>query len=487
MQGQAESVEFPETSVQQPRYPQHQQYSQQEDYRENQSINSPHTRLNQKRPLEGNWSIADNSLHKRSTNQQQHLPISNYSNDASRKNTTVNRGQTYQPTLSRPPVGASSGYHPNTVVSAHIQKQQQQQQPALPIPMTAFSLLTKSRQQEAWKTLYIISSPNTIIQTSSASASTSASTHHTPTLLPAPAEWLRLGLGITELAGEAGSGKSQIAMSLCVQAVLQQQQQQQQHTNGTTKAIYISLAGGQASLSRIAHRMSQISDARLVQQQQQQQHATSQRPSESVLSQILTHSIRNHDDLFTLLREDLPARLQGQALTHPPHHSHPVALIVLDSIADLFRLGNGDDVVDVDKTAIAQRSYRLFEIAALLRALSDQYGIPVLVVNQVSSNLSNDLNTSKNCSSSGKSSTTIPTLGLSWANCVNTSYLVRRKSEALYHRSSSSNSTGNGQTGERATPTRRGRQLFLTKSSTNISNRRALFEIERRGVVPVDR
>ena len=378
----------------------------------------------------------------------------------------------------------------------------QQQQPAVPMPVSAFSMLTPTRQKSRdAKTLYLIPPPLQHHHNHLSNRNFSTGAH----------DWLRLDPGITELAGEAGSGKSQIAMSLCVQAVLQQQQGPRTQTiyhpsqtvsdgtnsTSTTKAIYISLSGGPASLARIAHRMQQMSETQ--QQQQQQQPggipdntsvASSTNSSESILSQILTHSVRNHDDLFTLLRDDLPLRLQQQRTSHPNKQDsnshapspHPVALIVLDSIADLFRLGNGDGaVIDTNQTAISHRSFLLFEISSILRSLSDQYGIPILVINQVS----NDMN----------SKSTVPTLGLSWANCTNTSFLVRRQS--TYHSDSSTSSslsaTGKGDNqgqqvrGQPSTtakaPATRGRQIFLTRSSKHAVNRRVVFDIETRGVV----
>lgn len=311
--------------------------------------------------------------------------------------------------------------------------------------------------------------------------------------------WLRLGLGVTELAGEAGSGKSQIAMSLCVQAVLngQQPQSQQSGSDLSTRAIYISLSGGGASVSRIAHRMQQMVDAeqqhryQLLQQQQnvnanlrrgpyyqpsfdnfrrseESQKGHSRPPvvgeeqsSQQVLAQILTLSLRNQDDLFSLLRRELPEVLQQQQ--HPPprmvnhavqgHTNHAldngVALIVLDSIADLFRLGNGDDSC-MDSTSIARRSLVLFELASVLRELSSRYNVPFLVINQISSSLQTNAN--------------IPTLGLSWENCVNTSYMVRRQRTLKQDNS-------------------KARQLFLTKSSSHAVNQRVAFHIEPRGIV----
>ena len=166
-----------------------------------------------------------------------------------------------------------------------------------------------------------------------------------PQALDPQADWLKLGLGITELAGEAGVGKSQIAMSLCVQAVVCASITGDH--DSTTRAIYISLAGGQATMARIAHRMQQMADASESRPNgnnpynAQQKNSSYQPPnpylattrassvdsqqssSQSVLSQILTHSIRNQEDLFSLLQNDLPECLQQQKQTN----SSPVGFL----------------------------------------------------------------------------------------------------------------------------------------------------------------
>ncbi|CAB9509652.1 KaiC [Seminavis robusta] len=353
-------------------------------------------------------------------------------------------------------------------------------------PMTAFSLLQKN--QSARQSLYLIPPPaRNVIASNNLS-------------------WLKLGLGITELAGEAGSGKSQLAMSLCVQAVTMQQQtasitQGRSHKTPPCRAVYISLSGGQASLSRIAYRMEQIANAQ--KQQSCKDNSATNYPicnqqlpgsalhgptttsedqtnaaSASVLPQILTHSVRNHEDLFALLREDLPHCLKGDSpdTTNPasfqPDNAqlpggfpgdttqqpqHPVALVVLDSIADLFRLGNSDES-DVEKGAILKRSYLMFELSAILKALSDQYQVPILVINQVTC----DLNRKQN----------LPALGLSWANCVNTSYVIRRSRSAAGGNSSST----------RADVNQGLRHIFLAKSANHAVDQNASFVIDSGGV-----
>jgi len=359
-------------------------------------------------------------------------------------------------------------------------------------PISAFALVTSQDDQEKCCKLFLIAGGRF--------NSHSASTRNQA--------WLKLGLGITEIAGEAGSGKSQIAMSLCVRAVLQQQHKQRRcrkithppnciNTETTTtaagRAIFISLSGGRAALSRIAHRMQQMANAlhmQLTHNQRQPQIPQTQQFNlslgnslqnepqsrerchhQSLLSQILTLSIRNQEELFTLLHEDLPVRLEN----------HQVAIIVLDSIADLYRLGNGDETDSCSSMVtsvgvLTRRSSVFFEIAKILRGLSHRYRIPVLVINQVSSDLNRP------------GSTAGPSLGMSWANCVNASYFLRRSTPLSFPSANGGNRKADGPDSAAAiiSKYRRIRHITLTKSSVHAVHQQAAFEIKTEGAVVID-
>jgi predicted ATP-dependent serine protease len=223
----------------------------------------------------------------------------------------------------------------------------------VPVPVLPVSALTLLNQPKRKPSLYLLRS-------SSSSPS-----------------FFELGLGITEIAGMAGSGKTQMALALCVQAASispeapQHQQQQQQQ-----KALYLSLGEG-TTQPKLAQRLAQMAGSSL-----------------DPLQHIFTRIVHNPDDLLELLMGDLPAMLQ----------QHNFRIIVLDSIAGIFR---------VPETSIAQRSETFFRVASILKKLSDQYNIPVLVVNQVTASFS-------------ANNAVLPALGLSWEHCVNTSHLLAR-------------------------------------------------------------
>jgi len=227
--------------------------------------------------------------------------------------------------------------------------------PAAPVPVLPASALTLLQQPKRKPRLYLLRS-------SSSSPSS-----------------FELGLGITEIAGMAGSGKTQMALALCVQAASiapdapQQQQQQQQRQ----KALYLSLGEG-TTQPKLAQRLGQMAGSSL-----------------DPLQHILTRIVHNQDDLLELLMGDLPTMLQ----------QYNFRIVVLDSIAGMFR---------VPETSIAQRSETLFRVASILKKLSAQYNVPVVVVNQVTASFS------------AKNDAVLPALGLSWENCVNTSHLLAR-------------------------------------------------------------
>ena len=77
--------------------------------------------------------------------------------------------------------------------------------------------------------------------------------------------------------------------------------------------------------------------------------------------------------------EDLLERLQGIEVIMRQPQGLPLRLLIVDSIAHLFR-----DVGDKpDTSAYVHRTGMLFRISALLRRFADTYNIAVVVTNQV--------------------------------------------------------------------------------------------------------
>ncbi len=357
-------------------------------------------------------------------------------------------------------------------------------------------------------------------------------------------KWLCLdgNRGITEISGEAGTGKTQLALSLLVTSVLQKYSynlrdpgkdddesfafgnDQSKHdqsplipkpyrkaslkrANGYAssavssnihggargnsdtsvhpqpsrqqyyEAMYISM-GETTSPAQIAHRIHQMTQQRLKFKSQMESPPESTRGNftreqkededENVkltMKRIHTRFVHNEEDFMELLKllpSILQTRIDQDGSTHKQMNmdsasngrgtnqydsvSSRIGLIVLDSVAGLFRTpqdismssendpkrrrtgyasatsSSGSGSISSAPLYYAQRSEMLFQISAKLKQISDQYGVHIVVINQVTGK------------GSGK---VVPALGLSWSNCVNDRFLLGRRETVHNHNNSS--------------------------------------------------
>lgn len=248
---------------------------------------------------------------------------------------------------------------------------------------------------------------------------------------------LRLYNGITELVGEAGSGKSQIAMSLCLSTVLPSSPWQGisllPSIQLSNRAIYI-WTGTSHSISTILHRrLRQMIQYRLHSSSPQRRDTTSSKLEELILSKIFIKSISTVDQLQDLLGlrqtynsnntySSTSTAQMGELekfIQQESSSSSQVKLVVLDSIGGLFRTVEEDQ--ERDASFLRRRSTILFQCASVLKRLSDMYNFPVVVTNQISASVTSNLPL-------GTTTPTLtygqPALGLSWSNCVNTRYWI---------------------------------------------------------------
>ena len=284
-------------------------------------------------------------------------------------------------------------------------------------------------------------------------------------LLQHPALELTRG-SITQLAGPAGTGKTQMALTLLCDCVLQNNGNNDNNNNNHNnqkKAVYISLGGGRNYLGTISKRLQTMLASRWIrnnnpprsntQQQQQQQQ---------LLANIFLQWIPNSDELLDTLQTALPRLLNL--------HNPTISLVVLDGIANLFRL----------ETNHQKRSNLFFQLSSRCKAISDQFKIPFLIVNAATTKIQNENNNPFGNSSSFLE----PALGLSWAQCVNSTFFVTRQAGTTTTTTTTTIPTTT-QSNQSTTITVPRRILRCVKSPQVPANAAIEFYIDCRGTVRI--
>lgn len=187
--------------------------------------------------------------------------------------------------------------------------------------------------------------------------------------------------GITEISGESGSGKTQLTLQLALNAQLPT------NIGGLSKGVaYICTE-------------SQFSAVRLQQLICHMQEKYPQGPK-CYTDRIFIRHVPDMDNLVDCVRYQLPL-LTSQ---------HQVGLVIIDSVAAVFR---AEDGTDVNKTLTLQKlGYRLHQLASL-------NNIAIVTINQVAASINN-----KNLY--GSNSDVTPALGLAWANLITTRIMLSR-------------------------------------------------------------
>jgi RecA/RadA recombinase len=226
-----------------------------------------------------------------------------------------------------------------------------------------------------------------------------------------------LPLGITELAGPAGVGKTQIALSLCADCVQQQQEeeQQQQHSQqqqqgkiyqNKNKAVFIQLGGSSRFLQTASRRLEQMLRSRIKDDE----------IIHDCLTRVLVHWICNSEELTELLQTSLPRLL----CMHPT-----ISIVVLDGIANLFRLlPEQQQHQPSTSNPWHDRAVTFFQISNLCKELSSRFEIPFVVLNECTSRIPTAVVQQQH--QQQPKAVLEPALGLAWSQCVNCSFFVRR-------------------------------------------------------------
>ncbi|XP_068565304.1 DNA repair protein XRCC3 [Cebidichthys violaceus] len=216
---------------------------------------------------------------------------------------------------------------------------------------------------------------------------------------------LRGGLpveGITELSGESGAGKTQLALQICLSV-----QYPTQYGGLDSGAVYICTEDS-------------FPIRRLQQLIRNQSFLRSDVPPSLISSlQFSDHVYVEHaadlDSLQVCLSRRIPLLL-ARGL---------VRLLVVDSLAALFRS-------EFQAADWLERTKQLLTFSSTLRHLSLEFTTPVLCINQVTDVFSSDDSLSQS------SSSVSPALGLVWANQVMVRLMMRRLKATVTHGDQSS-------------------------------------------------
>lgn len=205
--------------------------------------------------------------------------------------------------------------------------------------------------------------------------------------------------GITEIAGEAGAGKTQFALTLSLQCCLPPT-----HGGLGGKTVYLCCGEGEFPNRRLVQLATSLSSRACFSSQA------------AMLDSVTISQCHNADDVMDALKKNVPAMCAKEG----------VRLLVIDSIAGMVR----NDYATKSVSDMAQRTVLLFKIAKELKWLADIYNVCVVVINQVTGKgFENGSSGSSSCSSSSSSggqNDSSPALGLAWSHCVNTRICLRR-------------------------------------------------------------
>ncbi len=264
-----------------------------------------------------------------------------------------------------------------------------------------------------------------------------------------------LTTGIYEIAGEAGTGKTQLAMQLMLNARLP-----------------IDL-GGFNSSSIFLNSESDFPVDRLYQlaESWQKRYSYIEIKKSDFLDRIYLDNVKTVESLFRLIFEKLPALIEKSQSK----------LLIIDSIAAIFRSDEGGTANSNTEQSnnsrfirpLAQRAEDFFRLSAQLKILAAKYSLVILILNQVTDVVQNEENSHSDRSglglmvkSSGRS--VIPALGLAWSNCVETRIFLTRTRNQSQQQSTikpaneeSEEESATASAPSRPTGAEIGRQLFI--------------------------
>ncbi|CAH8386466.1 unnamed protein product [Eruca vesicaria subsp. sativa] len=157
----------------------------------------------------------------------------------------------------------------------------------------------------------------------------------------------------------------------------------------------------------------------------------------------------------------------------------PLKLIVLDSVAALFRSEFENTPGDLRK-----RSSLFFKVSGKLKRLADRFGLVVVITNQVTDFVESSdglsglrIGNLRGLYSSGRR--VVPALGLAWANCVNSRVFISRSGDGICEERREDDESGSSSVG------RRDRRRFDIVFSPYLPASSCEFVITREGICGV--
>lgn len=199
---------------------------------------------------------------------------------------------------------------------------------------------------------------------------------------------------ITELCGEAGSGKTQLALQLLLQAQLPEE-------NGGLGGNVCFISTNGMSISSRLHQLSEEFPARY------KRHTGSLCPKSptELLNGILVEKCIDLAQYIEVIQDKLPTLFVARG----------IKLVVIDSIASILR---GEMVGTME--SITLRSHFMMSSANWLRSLAHDHNAAVIVVNQMTGKITEGNGVELMGTTYNRQNRNVaPALGLTWTACVN--------------------------------------------------------------------
>ncbi|XP_068201026.1 DNA repair protein XRCC3-like [Palaemon carinicauda] len=189
--------------------------------------------------------------------------------------------------------------------------------------------------------------------------------------------------GITEIYGESGSGKTQLALQLALNAQLPKD------LGGLDKGVVYICTESQFPINRL-HQMIK--------------HMRNKYPRgpKSYEDRLFIHHIPDLENFLYCIQYQLSTLMS----------KHEIGIVILDTIAAVFRSDEGPEINRL--VTFKKLRHKIHELSSLKKT-------PVIVLNQVTTSFG-----SKQMSLYGLNNKVMPSLGLSWANLVTTRVMLSR-------------------------------------------------------------